>query len=217
MGSSGISGRVDEKVLPDIQSLDTIIMKEATQELTREEKFAQHKFEWVKTERAGDISTFSHFTEEGGTEYTCFVDNTRIRTDLIGDVVLMHFYSNEILGSELRIQSPIVEPAQSTVLEHLRVEQRKETPTEIPSLPKAKIEDPVVSILERTKKRTEKINLVLSVKIPAPDLYSVVKENFENVDEILLENVMEQIKENILREALKRELQNIYSPKKKKS
>lgn len=211
MGSTRVSGGVDEKVLPNFQSPDTINMKEVTQELTREEKFAKHKFEWVKTERAGDICTFSHFVEEGGIEYACFMDNTRIRMDLIGDVVLMHAFSNEILGAELKLQASVAEPQQ--VIEPQKVESKESSA--VPSLPRVKIEDPVVSILERTKKRTEKLNLVLSVKIPAPELYAVVKENFENVEEILIENVMEQIQENVLREAIKRELQNIYAKKKK--
>jgi len=57
--------------------------------------------------------------------------------------------------------------------------------------------------------------LTLTLKIPAPELYNVIKENFDNAEEVLLQNVMDQIHDNLLREALKRELQNIYQKKKR--
>ena len=77
--------------------------------------------------------------------------------------------------------------------------------------------DPVVAILEKTKKKTEKLVLTLTVKIPSADIFNVIKENFDNTEDILLENVLSQIQENSLREAIRKELQNIYSPKKKKT
>ena len=57
--------------------------------------------------------------------------------------------------------------------------------------------------------------MTLTLKIPAPELYNVIKENFDNAEEVLLQNVMDQIHDNLLREALKRELQNIYQKKKR--
>ena len=72
-----------------------------------------------------------------------------------------------------------------------------------------------IDILEKTKKRTEKVSLTLTLKIPAPELYNVIKENFDNAEEVLLQNVMDQIHDNLLREALKKELQNIYQKKKR--
>ena len=72
-----------------------------------------------------------------------------------------------------------------------------------------------IAILEKTKKRTEKVSLTLTLKIPAPELYNVIKENFDNAEEVLLQNVMDQIHDNLLREALKKELQNIYQKKKR--
>lgn len=172
---------------------------------SKEEIFANHKFEWVKTERSGDICEFDHF-EGDGEEFTCFTDNTRIRTELIGDVVLMHMYSDEILGKDLLTPEknilglPVVNTTQ---------------PLNPPARLKQNTQHPVVAILEKTKKKTEKINLVLNVKIPSPEIYAVIRENFDDVDEILLENVMEQIQQNAMKEAVRRELQNIYSQKKK--
>ena len=177
---------------------------------TREEEFSDSHFEWVKTERVGDISKFKEFVIENGVEYAVFIDNTRIRVELIGDVVLKHQYEGDILGKIT------VEPVDNTILSHLRVEEVKQKPAVVQKTSVIS-HDPVIAILEKTKKKTEKINLTLSLKIPSPDLYNVIKENFDNTDEILLQNVMDQIQDELLKDALRRELQNIYQKRKPKS
>ena len=228
VGETGIPGTLDAKIQPDIPPIDKIeIMEINNEEIigeplveTRDSKFAKHKFEWVKTERAGEVCTFTHFEQENGIEYVCFNDNTRIRTEFIGDIVLMHLYENEIIGREV-----IVDNSQSAVLQHLRTESVSiiETKTDHPPVIIEKLEktnvfqDPVVSILDKSKKKIEKLTLTINVKIPSAELYNVIKENFDNTEEILLDSVMEQLHEKLLREAVKREIQNIYSIKKKKS
>ena len=194
-----------------------------TQAKTREEIFQGSSFEWVKTERSGDLCQFQNFETDNGIEYVAFSDGSRIRIDLVGDVVLMHTHGSEVLGRELFVQPEQPEVVQPEVVQpqvQLNfVEQTQENQRANQELhtENRAIVDPVVSILEKTKKRNEKLSLNLTVKIPSPELYSVIRENFENVDEILLQNVMDQIQESALREAIKKELQNIYSTKKRKS
>lgn len=189
-----------------------------TEVLTREEKFSKCSFEWVKTDRAGEVCHFQSFSEENGIEYVNFTDNSRIRSEFVGDIVLMHEYTNEIMGD-------LLIPKQDTIIQHLMSERVDPAPVQ-PVQPaqerqlvvSSQYTDPVISLLEKTKKRSEKITLVLTVKIPSPELYAVVRDNFDNTDDILLENIMEQIHDSTLREALKRELQRIYQqPKNKKN
>jgi len=218
VGEPELPGRLDEKVQPDFSSLDKVTNMKEKVVKTRDEVFAESTFEWVKSERSGDLSKFSSFETENGVEYVKFVDNTRVKTDLIGDVVLMHQHSSEILGGELIVEPS---PMRSTLVEHLRAEKTiPPAPTAAPKKTAVEssdpvISDPVISILEKTKKRNEKLTLTLTVKIPSPDLYNVIKENFDNVDEILLNSVLEQIQEDTLKDALRRELQSIYTKKKK--
>jgi hypothetical protein len=211
---------MDEEVLQNFSPVDNIANMQESISKTREETFQEHQFEWVKTERSGDVCNFSNFEIENGVEYVNFSDGSRIRTEFIGDIVLMHKYSDEILG--LRQEFEIPQPMTRSHTVDLSDAQILgiSVPTSVVSSPASvekTYEDPVVSILEKTKKRTEKISLSITVKIPSPELYTVIRENFENVDEILLENVMQQIQENSLRDALKKQLQSIYSLKKKKS
>ena len=184
-------------------------------EKTREEVFHDSHFEWVKTERQGDVCRFKEFYTQDDVEYVVFQDSTRVRLDLIGDVVLQHQYAEEILGESLNLEkvqqnSPTgfsTLPPSSPP--HLIAKSEPQTVTQVRDI------DPVFAILEKTKKRTEKVSLTLTLKIPAPELYNVIKENFDNAEEVLLQNVMDQIHDNLLREALKKELQNIYQKKKR--
>ena len=223
MDERRLSGGLDEKVPQDIQQPDKIniemIEKPEKIQKSREEIFGSSQFEWVKTERAGDICRFKEFEVEGDIEYVSFTDNTRIRSEFVGDIVLMHEYSNEILGQEL-VREVIVDKP-NTIMQHLRAEQTHTSQAEVLQ-PKNVFHvqenmDPVVAILEKTKKKTEKLVLTLTVKIPSADIFNVIKENFDNTEDILLENVLSQIQESSLREAIRKELQNIYSPKKKKT
>jgi hypothetical protein len=210
LGESRIPGRLDEEVSEDLPVSDIEINNEKNIEImekiekTREEALAESHFEWVKTERQGDVCRFQTFLFENDTEYVLFTDGTRIRTDLIGDVVLAHRYPEEILGFDAELSNaPYVDPILS---QQPQITQYATRVVET---------DPVVAILEKTKKKTEKITLTLNLKIPAPDLYNVIKENFDNTDEILLNSVMDQIHDNLLRDALKKELQTIYQKRKK--
>jgi hypothetical protein len=218
LGEATISGRVDEKVPENFSPLDKIELMEETKPKTREEIFKSHQYEWVKTDRAGDVCFFDKFEIENSIEYVCFTDFSRIRSEFVGDIVLMHSYDNEILGRELldptlqvsQPHVPTIEPVANTLLTIFRDEPISESTTT------TEYADPVIALLEKTKKRSEKITLTLNVKIPSPDLYAVIRDNFDNTDEILLESIMKQVQEKILRDAVKRELQNIYSTKKKK-
>lgn len=225
MGKRRVPGRLDEEIPKDVPYINKIeTMSEVKIPKTREEQFSESHFEWVKTEREGDVSKFKGFEIENDIEYTVFVDNTRIRTDLIGDVILRHQHESEILGIQplehTQPIQPIVDitaglsyddgtPAPSTNVHTPVHASVTEQPTRVIET------DPVVAILEKTKKKTEKVIITLSLKIPSLDLYNVIKENFDNTDEILLQSVMEQLKDDLLQDALKKELQNIYQKKRK--
>lgn len=178
------------------------------QEKTREELYAESTFEWIKTDRSGDICKFDKFDQENSTEYVYFVDGTRIRTSLIGDVVLMHPPGSEIIGNELALPG----------FRDLSTQSFPQAPTNFPKIEQSQViqVNPVVAIFEKSRKRTETLKLNLTVKIPHIDLYHVMRDNFGDVDDILLSNVMEQIQENVLKEAIRKQLLLIYPKNRRK-
>ena len=210
LGESGISRTVDEKIPIDVPQIDKVMSIVAKK--TREEQFNDSKFEWVKTERRGDVCKFLAFDyDSNGEEYTCFDDGTRVKTDLIGDVVLRHEYDSDIIGAYLIPQKTDAEILGFTKEFYQKQQEKSQTTSTIAS------SNPVTAILEKSKKKNEKIVLTLTVKIPSVELYSVIRENFDDVDDVILESVLQQVQEKMLKDALKRELQSIYNPKKKKT
>ena len=178
---------------------------------SREEHFAESVFEWVKSERVGDVCKFERFEveESSGIEYVIFTDSTRVNSALIGDVVLRHLDESFLIGRDastaLLPTNPQLSLNRNT--EHFLYGTSKNT--------EKIVEDPVSSLLKKSKKKVEKISLALSVKIPSTELYSVLIENFKNADEIIVDSIIDQIQKKILRESIKKELQNIYFTKKK--
>jgi hypothetical protein len=225
VGNSRVPRRMDEEVQPNvsiphnkiIHNLENMAKENVPK--TREEIFSNGHFEWVKTENEGNLCEFSSFVTENGVEYTLFTDGSRIRTELIGDVVLMHNHPDEILNIR-----PL-DFGNTEVLNHLTTEITQDKYNDFDSrnnsidtaISLSNNIDPVVAILEKTKKRVEKVTITLNLKIPSPELYSVIKDNFDNTDEILLNSVMDQVQENVLKDALKKELQSIYTKRKKTS
>jgi hypothetical protein len=178
---------------------------------TREEIYSESHFQWIKTERQGDVSKFKNFLFENDTEYVVFQDGTRVRTDLVGDVVLMHQYAEEILP--LASENPIHQS--DDILNHVKTEYRPFTENTVTEKPYVSQIDPVKEIFEKSKKKTEKITLTIPLKILPPDLYHVIKDNFENVDDVLLQAAMNQIHDSLLRDCLRKELQTIYQKRRK--
>ena len=205
---------MDEKIPENIQSLDKEMTQEENIPKTREEVFAESHFEWVKTDRLGDICNFKEFEVDNGVEYVAFTDGSRIKTEFVGDIVLMYNNPHDILGSQLRVEKSIEEVlfgdqprVDPSPVENVIVTRPVET--------QVKSIDPVISILEKGKKKLEKLNLTINVKIPSSELYNVIKENFDNTDDVLLDNVMDQIQGSMLRDAVRKELQTLYTKKKK--
>lgn len=200
-----VLGTMDAKIPENVQSTNKN-MKEQVQK-TREEQFLDGIFQWVKTERAGDICKFQEFSVVSDIEYVVFTDGSRVASSLLGDVVLMHQHESQVI-TDLNGFSP--QPTQPVQSQPVYVAPVHNVQAQIST-------NPVLAILEKSKKKTEKITITLTVKIPSPELYSVIRENFSGVDEIILQNVIEQVQGKMLQNSMKRELQNIYNPKKKKT
>lgn len=198
---------MDAKISENVQSFNKNMKKQIQK--TREEQFLNGIFQWVKTERAGDICKFKEFSVVSGVEYVVFTDGSRVASSLIGDVVLMHQHESQII--ELDKLSSLSTQQEQT--QHVHISPSTNIQQQIQS----QTINPVLTIIEKSKKKTEKLTITLTVKIPSPELYSVIKENFNDVDDVILKNVIEQVHGKILQDSIKRELQNIYSLKKKKT
>ena len=200
MEEGKLSRGVDAEVLPDVRQTYSTMTENIEIPKTREEKFAEATFEWVKTERSGDLSKFKEFREENGIEYVVFQDNTRVNAALIGDVVMMH--NNEF---ELMTYKEDFEPAPQTQVTPVAAPY-----TAPPAVPSTQ-SNPVHELLKKAKKKKQKVTLTVELNLPAEDVYRIVSENFDNGHEEVLNFILGDLTEEAIRTALTSALKDKYS------
>lgn len=186
-------GRLDEEIQGHVRK--TNIMTDKI-EKTREEIYASSSFEWIKTERSGDVCKFKQIKEENGVEYMIFTDNTRIKVELIGDVVLMHSDGEEPLTSNAFEMAG----APTTLVQ--RVQQ---------PVAKIPIENPIHSLLKKAKLEENNVLMPITMMLPTVDFYHIVADNFENGDEEIVSFLRSQITEDMIVSALKHALLDKYT------
>lgn len=200
MGKRRISRALDEEIQGDVSRTDKI--REMTK--TREEDFSSSVFEWVKTENQGTTCRFKEFVVENGIEYTVFSDGSRIDTRLIGDIVLKHDNVSQVLGghdlSPAKLTGNPDEPYEFPLITDVKPPSFNTAPKRIEEgLPVAEvsvspgiqqnsspaISTPVLSILEKAKKKKQKVSIELTVELPSAEILSIIRENFSGSDEDL--------------------------------
>ena len=186
---------MDEEVSSTIQQ--TYIM------IDQNENNAETKataYEWIKTERAGDISYFKELLIENDIEYVVFIDGTRINSQLIGDVAvkLDNIENRLIYGQDFQrvdlnetYTPPVHVKATNAILE--------------------KKVNPVYELLKKAKKQTQKVNISIDVLIPSQELYRIITDNFEDGEKEIGDFILECLDDNAIKESIIRSLKESYS------
>ena len=167
--------------------------------MTREERYAECIFEWVKTDRSGDVCKFKEFQIENDIEYVVFADNSRVNISLIGDIVLMHDKGYEpIMGNSAfqGVNQNTVQPVTSVTQQPIHIEN-----------------SPVILLLDKAKKTSQEILLPIEIMLPSVDMYNIVVENFENGDEEMVKFLRKEITEEKIISALLNALKDKYTKK----
>lgn len=203
---------MDEEIprhVPESDKIDTM-----SQPKTREADFASSIFEWVKTDRQGDVCRFQKFTVENGIEFVVFNDGSRVNSALIGDVVLKHEHESQLMGTEIGAPAkttgnpdepyefPVISDIKKiTVVDHKITEGLPSAEsvstfsgaTPITTSPSTLVTPAVQSILEKAKKKKQKISLELQLEIPSSDVLNIIRENFNGSDEDLYNFFIQKI------------------------
>lgn len=222
LGAGRIPRRVDAKVLSPVQRPHTLEMEQLSkyeQDIdlpkSREEELAESTFEWIKTERAGDISRFKALVEENGVEYIVFQDNTRVNSALIGDVVMSHKNPIDLMTFKEDFD-PTIAPELETKtiagghnetfnLDTPATKFHRETTATL------SVSNPVHELLKKAKKSKQKVSLVLELEIPTRDIYRIVSDNFEDGDHEIVNFILADLDENAIKNALISALKDKYT------
>jgi len=192
MGEHRVRAGLDEEVQKNVSGSDNLSkMKnkyEAELPQTREENMANSTFEWVKTERAGEISKFKSLVREGAIEYIVFQDDTRVNSALLGDVVLQHHDQYEVLGSVNQAFEKVNPPVSQRPAAQLQAPR-----VEIPAVHNVRVSSPVASILEKAKKKKKKVQFEFLMELPSSEVLSIIKENFDASEDELFDYFMSKV------------------------
>jgi hypothetical protein len=158
------------------------------------EQYLNFQFQWIQTERQGEICQYKNVTLEDGITWINFSDGTRLNNALFNEYILP-----------------------------LPIENRSVNITDVPHSKLVKIEKvenieskisthPIQALLNKQKSNVQSITLDIAVNIPSKELYDILNASFEDADDqitqYILDNLnIEDVKKSII-ESIKK---NQYS------
>lgn len=94
------------------------------------------------------------------------------------------------------------------------VQNAQPTPASIPTLAtqtsNINTSDPVYILMQKAKKVDAYIQLGITIALPAPQLYNIAKDSFENGGKKVIEYIIENMSISEIKEAIKKSLTDMY-------
>ena len=145
-----------------------------------ETKEEVQKFQWIKGDNQGKVETF---TGEMSGKFMVFESGRRCNKSLLGE--FLHEVNEE--NPELIFDDPISQPINSKA-------KTKSTKRKSNSTVKVKSQNPLIPLLEKTKKNKTKLNVRFEVELPTKKFLGIMSESFdEDVVQILSDYIISQI------------------------
>jgi hypothetical protein len=151
------------------------------------------KFQWIKTDRAGTISYFKSIIAMDETVFVEFKDGSRIKYELLGDIV-MRIYDDSMLLHIENVSAPINSP--------LQVQIGKPAVTNN--------SNPVYALLSKQKVNMVPIEISVELNLPAISLYKVLSQSFEEADNDIVEFIIADLDITKIRAAVRTAITNFY-------
>ena len=139
------------------------------------------KFQWTKGEKQGTIEIF----EKQDGKFLEFQSGRRCNSDLIGEFVIEIKDDSEIL----QFEDPVSKPAKKDKMPYKAGKTVESTPIK-------KIDNPLIPLIEKSKKSKKKLNLRIDLELPSKEFLNVMEENFDdNIIEVLSEHCVNNIED----------------------
>lgn len=74
--------------------------------------------------------------------------------------------------------------------------------------------NPISSLLEKAKKKNESLQLNFTIKMPSPEVFNMIKENFDDADDYFIDYILSSIQGNVLKQSIKEAVVAFYKKKK---
>ena len=165
-------------------------------------------YQWIKSERFGDVVTVAEDQKDG--KWLYFEDGSRINKQLIQEFLMPVRNENEVL----QVASETTQPQTGQVEDHSNTVVTT-TSDAIITQPKVDKEPSVMGkmIMKMSKKNVVNVPIQLNLNIPTPAIYAMLSEGMEEDDlnEEIMEVALQQIEIDNLVEYLKENLSSFLS------
>ena len=159
-------------------------------------------YQWIKGDNIGHVNDFKELVEVNGNQYIVFTDGSRLAVNLLQEFTVQvekGFYEPAF---DKNFQQPMISAPQSQTLRG-----RVEMHTVI------KEESAIAAILKKQKENWVDVDLNLTINLPKRALWDVIISSFDNAEDEIIDYVTKDLDIEVVREALKKSIKDIYSSK----
>jgi hypothetical protein len=134
----------------------------------------------------------------------CFQSGARISTDLLEEYMIR---------VEKGFYESVLDPGRTPqVSEHVTQQRQISTRSEV--YPIKEPESAIAGLLRKQKENWVDVDLNLTINLPQKTLWDVIVDSFENAEDEILDYVTKDLDIEVVREALRKSIKDIYSSKK---
>ena len=164
-----------------------------------------YSYQWIKglpgedVSNVGRVNEFKEVIEFNGNQYLVFTDGTRLALNLLDE------YMVKVEKGFYETAFDKVQPAQAAP------QQKRAGRSELHTIPKE--ESAIASLLKKQKENWVDVDLNLTINLPKRALWDVIISSFDNAEDEIIEYVTKDLDIEVVREALKKAIKDIYSTK----
>ena len=139
------------------------------------------KFQWIKGENQGTVEIFEK--QEGN--FLQFESGRRCNSKLIGEFAIEIKEDSDLLVFDNPLSKPVGKPKKAV-----------KAAKPVTPVPKKKIDNPLIPLIEKSKKTKKKLNLRMTLELPNKEFLNVMEENFDdNIIEVLAKYCVDSIED----------------------
>ena len=158
-----------------------------------------YSYQWIKGDNIGMVNDFKELLEDNGASYIVFTDGSRIAANLLDEYTV-------------RVEKGFYEPAFDRNTKQNQISAGplrgvQETRTI------QRDDSPIAALLKKQKENWVNVDLNLTINLPKRSLWDVMLSSFDNAEDEIIEYVTKDLDIEVVREALKKSIKDIYSAK----
>ncbi len=149
-------------------------------------------FQWIKTERVGQVTHLKDVVELDGVIYVEFTNDSRVNYDLMPEYVLSQQYGDEPIDMELSPKVSAKVSANGTNQGH------------------KKPDSPIHALLKKQKENRVSIEIQVDLNVPSPELYAVLSQSFDNAEDEIVSYALLDLNMEVVRKAVGGAIKKYY-------